>query len=109
MLQSALKVYKLCTTAHKKKMEDTETEHFDTCSESSRQITDAPTVATELDILPNYLISTSKPLEMFNADDEFEESGELGTSNDSDYDADDLDEHRMAQGYPTRGYKQSCP
>ena len=52
-------------------------------------------VATESNILPNYLISTSKPLERFNQDDEFEESGELGDGNDSDYDAEDLDEHAM--------------
>ena len=50
---------------------------------------------TKFDKLPNYLISTSKPLERFNLDDEFEESGELGAGNDSDYDAEDLDEHAM--------------
>ena len=76
-------------------MVESESEGFETCSGSSRQKTDATTVATEFDILPNYLISTSKPLERFNPDDEFEESGELGAGNDSDYDADDLDEHGM--------------
>ena len=76
-------------------MVESESEGFETCSGSSRQKTDATTVATEFDILPNYLISTSKPLERFNPDDEFEESGELGAGNDSDYDAENLDEHVM--------------
>ena len=76
-------------------MVESESEGFETCSKSSRQKTDATTVATEFDILPNYLISLSKPLERFNPDDEFGESGELGAGNDSDYDAEDLDEHAM--------------
>ena len=76
-------------------MVESESEGFETCSGSSRQKTDVTTVATEFDILPNYLISTSKRLERFNPDNEFEESGELGAGNDSDYDSEDLDEHAM--------------
>ena len=68
-------------------MVESESEGLKACSESSWQKIDAKTVATEFDILPNYLISTSKPLERFNPDDEFEELGELGAGNDSDYDA----------------------
>ena len=76
-------------------MVESESEGFETCSVSSRHTTDATTVETKFDILTNYLISTSKPLERFNPDDEFEESGELGAVNDSDYDAEDLDEYAM--------------
>ena len=76
-------------------MVESESEGFETCSGSSRQKTDATTVATEFYILPNYLILTSKPLERFNPDEEFEESGDLGAGNDTDYDAEDLDEHAM--------------
>ena len=76
-------------------MVESESEGSETCSGSSRHKTDATTVATKFDILLNHLISTSKPLERFNPDDEFEESGELGAGNDSDYDAEDIDEHAM--------------
>ena len=79
----------------KNMMIESEGEGFETCSGSSRQKTDATTVATEFDILTNYLISTYKPLERFNPDDEFEESRELGAGNDYDYDAEDLDDHVM--------------
>ena len=54
------------------KMDEIESEPSETCSESSRQKTDATPIDSECVLLPNYLLASSKTLERFNLDDEFE-------------------------------------
>ena len=90
---ACVKVLFIFTTRSLPQMVDSDDpEDLMTASEGSPIKNVKPRFNDKTAFLPNYLTSTCNPIKRFEYDDEYEESGELGAGDDSDFDCEDIDD-----------------